>query len=306
VAGWALIRVTTIRHRAWLASRLPPRLRRWRRVFPEDAGIGATAHICAHAASLRSRYFGGPEPGFRNFSALADRGGHHDPRNRRSLGSSFAEYELHGEMTASGEPLSARYPRSSPCGTGASCTLRLRGPDHWRPAPRQAIRTHLRAELAPRPRRHPRRGSAVGQGREPRAVRQKKSMIPNGPWCYGPHQHRASRGGPRRCCASFRSLAAEVPLGELAGARGQAVGQQPGRAGKPQSAAPGERGDHGDQDTEDHDRSPSRSFRWPWPGGHRSGRRWTPVPAPVRDRIHRATTTLACSPTQDIGHLADV
>ena len=55
MAGQALIRVMTIRHRAWLASRLPPRLRRCRRVFPEDAGIGATAHMCAQAASLRSR-----------------------------------------------------------------------------------------------------------------------------------------------------------------------------------------------------------------------------------------------------------
>lgn len=36
--------VITIRHRAWLASRLPPRLRRWRVRLPEDAGIGAAAH----------------------------------------------------------------------------------------------------------------------------------------------------------------------------------------------------------------------------------------------------------------------
>jgi hypothetical protein len=36
--------VITIRHRAWLASRLPPRLRRCRLTLPEEAGIGATAH----------------------------------------------------------------------------------------------------------------------------------------------------------------------------------------------------------------------------------------------------------------------
>ena len=45
----------TIRHRAWLAWRSPPGLSRWRAVLPEDAGIGAAAHRCAQAASLRSR-----------------------------------------------------------------------------------------------------------------------------------------------------------------------------------------------------------------------------------------------------------
>ena len=45
----------TIRHRAWLACRSPPGLRRWRVIFPEEAGIGATAHRCAQAASERSR-----------------------------------------------------------------------------------------------------------------------------------------------------------------------------------------------------------------------------------------------------------
>jgi hypothetical protein len=34
VTGWLLIRVITIRHRAWLASRLPPGLSRWRVTFP--------------------------------------------------------------------------------------------------------------------------------------------------------------------------------------------------------------------------------------------------------------------------------
>src|SRR5664279_2067842 len=55
VAGCELIRVITIRHRAWLACRSPPGLSRWRVTFPDDAGIGATPHRCAHAASERSR-----------------------------------------------------------------------------------------------------------------------------------------------------------------------------------------------------------------------------------------------------------
>jgi len=43
VARWDLIRVITIRHSAWLASRLPPRLSRCRpATLPEEAGIGAT------------------------------------------------------------------------------------------------------------------------------------------------------------------------------------------------------------------------------------------------------------------------
>ena len=41
--------------RAELAWRLPPRLRRWRYVFPLDAGIGQTPHIMAKLASERSR-----------------------------------------------------------------------------------------------------------------------------------------------------------------------------------------------------------------------------------------------------------
>ena len=45
----------TIRHSAWLACRSPAGLRRRRAVLPEDAGIGATAHRCAQAASERSR-----------------------------------------------------------------------------------------------------------------------------------------------------------------------------------------------------------------------------------------------------------
>src|SRR5664280_1716124 len=43
------MRVNTIRHRAWLAWRLPPGLRRWRTVLPDDAGIGAAGHMCAAA-----------------------------------------------------------------------------------------------------------------------------------------------------------------------------------------------------------------------------------------------------------------
>src|SRR5918995_4575705 len=35
------MRTRAMRHRALLASRLPPRLRRWRWVRPEDAGQGA-------------------------------------------------------------------------------------------------------------------------------------------------------------------------------------------------------------------------------------------------------------------------
>jgi hypothetical protein len=44
-----------IRHRAWLAWRSPPGLSRRQTVLPEEAGMGATAHRCAQAASLRSR-----------------------------------------------------------------------------------------------------------------------------------------------------------------------------------------------------------------------------------------------------------
>src|SRR5438132_1600978 len=45
----------TICHRAWLACLSPPGLSRCRTVLPEEAGIGATAHRCAQAASDRSR-----------------------------------------------------------------------------------------------------------------------------------------------------------------------------------------------------------------------------------------------------------
>jgi hypothetical protein len=38
-----------------MASRFPPGLSRCRRTLPEEAGIGATPHRCARAASLRSR-----------------------------------------------------------------------------------------------------------------------------------------------------------------------------------------------------------------------------------------------------------
>ena len=58
VAGWPgrePSRVITIRHSAWLASRLPPRLRRCRLTLPEEAGMGAAPHGCAHELSLRSR-----------------------------------------------------------------------------------------------------------------------------------------------------------------------------------------------------------------------------------------------------------
>src|SRR3974390_2716698 len=47
VGGWALIRVSTIRQRAWLAWRSPPGLRRWRGTFPDDAGVGGgRAQVC--------------------------------------------------------------------------------------------------------------------------------------------------------------------------------------------------------------------------------------------------------------------
>ncbi len=44
-----------MRHKALLAWRAPPGLRRCRVVLPDDAGIGATAHRCAQAASERRR-----------------------------------------------------------------------------------------------------------------------------------------------------------------------------------------------------------------------------------------------------------
>ena len=42
---------TTMRYRAALALRSPPRLSRWRLVLPEEAGIGLTPHSEAKAAS---------------------------------------------------------------------------------------------------------------------------------------------------------------------------------------------------------------------------------------------------------------
>ena len=49
------IRPTAISYNAQFASWLPPRFSRCRVTLPEDAGIGATPHKCANAASLRSR-----------------------------------------------------------------------------------------------------------------------------------------------------------------------------------------------------------------------------------------------------------
>ena len=53
--GSLLIRTIEIVHRALLAARSPPRLRRCRVVFPDDASNGLTPHNAANAASLRSR-----------------------------------------------------------------------------------------------------------------------------------------------------------------------------------------------------------------------------------------------------------
>ncbi len=49
------MRTIEIVHRALLAVRSPPRLRRCRMVFPEDASNGLAPHNAANAASLRSR-----------------------------------------------------------------------------------------------------------------------------------------------------------------------------------------------------------------------------------------------------------
>jgi hypothetical protein len=43
------MRVKTMRHRAWLAWRLPPGFSRCRFVLPDDAGIGATPQRWANA-----------------------------------------------------------------------------------------------------------------------------------------------------------------------------------------------------------------------------------------------------------------
>src|SRR5215217_1321150 len=47
-----LIRARQIMYSARLASRLPPRLRRWRTTFPEEASTGDTPHRLAKEASL--------------------------------------------------------------------------------------------------------------------------------------------------------------------------------------------------------------------------------------------------------------
>src|SRR5258708_37016595 len=60
VAASEPIRVNTIRHRAWLACRSPPGLRRGRGTFPDDAGIGAAGARGAPAASERSPPGWGP------------------------------------------------------------------------------------------------------------------------------------------------------------------------------------------------------------------------------------------------------
>ena len=44
-----------MRHRAWLAWRFPPGLRRWRVVLPEDASTGDAPHSAANDASVVSR-----------------------------------------------------------------------------------------------------------------------------------------------------------------------------------------------------------------------------------------------------------
>ena len=49
------MRIMAMRHRALLAWRLPPRLRRWRTVAPEDASTGLVPHSAAKDASLRIR-----------------------------------------------------------------------------------------------------------------------------------------------------------------------------------------------------------------------------------------------------------
>jgi len=69
------MRVITIRHRAWLASRLPPGLSRRRVTFPDEAGIGATAHRCAHVHRRMVR------------QALAESAGPHRQQRAREAGS---------------------------------------------------------------------------------------------------------------------------------------------------------------------------------------------------------------------------
>src|SRR6478672_545383 len=54
VRGSLRIRTIEIVHRALLAVRWPPRLRRCRVVFPEDASNGLAPHNAANAASLHS------------------------------------------------------------------------------------------------------------------------------------------------------------------------------------------------------------------------------------------------------------
>src|SRR5215207_10526503 len=54
VRSTQLIRPSASTCSARLASRLPPRFRRWRAVLPEEAGTGATPHRRAKDASLLS------------------------------------------------------------------------------------------------------------------------------------------------------------------------------------------------------------------------------------------------------------
>src|SRR5215211_7537392 len=52
VRGSRLIRARQTMYSARLASRLPPRLRRWRTTFPEEASTGDTPHTLEKEASL--------------------------------------------------------------------------------------------------------------------------------------------------------------------------------------------------------------------------------------------------------------
>ena len=77
------IRVVAIRHRALLALRLPPRLRRCRRVWPDDACTGLDPHRAANdfsdfirsglspAATSKAAAVSGPTPGAPNKAGLA-------------------------------------------------------------------------------------------------------------------------------------------------------------------------------------------------------------------------------------------
>lgn len=54
-AGGSAVGAGTMRHSALLASRLPPRLSRWRTILPEDASTGLAPHRAAEEASVRIR-----------------------------------------------------------------------------------------------------------------------------------------------------------------------------------------------------------------------------------------------------------